>query len=64
MADITRALSDAGINIANMNLCRARRGGDALTVIETDQPIPAPVRREIGTLRGVLGVTCYEKEED
>lgn len=64
VADITRTLSDAGINIANMNLCRARRGGDALTVIETDQPIPAQVRGAIGLLRGILDVTCYEKEGD
>ena len=64
VADITRTLSDGGINIANMNLCRARRGGDALTVIETDQPISASVQAQIAGLTGILDVTCYEKEED
>ena len=64
VADITRTLSDAGINIANMNLCRARRGGDALTVIETDHPVPMEVQADIGALLGVLDGTCYEKEEE
>ena len=37
LADVTGALSRAGVNIANMSLCRSRRGGNALTVIETDE---------------------------
>ena len=64
VADMTRELSNARINIANMSLCRDRRGGDALTVIETDQKVPKVVRQLIGELRGVEGLTYYEKEED
>jgi len=64
MADITRELADVRINIANMSLCRDRRGGDALTVIETDQKIPPVARILIGELRGVKRITYYEREGD
>ena len=64
LADVTRELSNGRVNIANMSLCRDRRGGDALTVIETDQKVPKLVRQLIGELRGVEGLTYYEKEED
>ena len=60
VADVTRELSGARINIANMSLCRDRRGGDALMVIETDQKVPPVVRQLIGELRGVHGLTYYE----
>ena len=64
LADVTRELSNGRVNIANMSLCRDRRGGDALTVIETDQKVPKVVCQLIGELRGVEGLTYYEKEED
>ena len=64
LADVTRELSNGRINIASMSLCRDRRGGDALTVIETDQRVPPVVRQLIGELPGVEGLTYYEKEED
>ena len=64
LADVTRELSNGRVNIANMSLCRDRRGGDALTVIETDQKVPKVVRQLIGELRGVEGLTYHEKEED
>lgn len=63
LADVARELSNAKINIANMSLCRSRRGGDALMVIETDQKVPPVVRQLIGELPGVKGLTYYEKEE-
>ena len=62
-ADVTRALSSAKINNANMSVCRDRRGGDALMVIETDQKVPPVVRVLIGELRGIRSLTYYEKEE-
>ena len=64
LADVTRELSNGRVNIANMSLCRDRRVGDALTVIETDQKVPKVVRQLIGELRGVEGLTYYEKEAD
>lgn len=63
IANVTRELADAGINIANMNLCRDRRGGDALTVIETDQKIPPAARTRIERLPGIRRITYYEKED-
>ena len=63
VADMTRELSNAGVNIANMKLCRDRRGGDALTVIETDHPVLPETRQVIRNLHGVKAVTYYEKEE-
>ena len=54
VADETRELSNAGINIATMSLWRDRRGGDALIVIETDQKVspedPGPAGREAADL--------------
>ena len=64
VAEVTRELSNGRINIANMSLCRARRGGEALMVIETDQQVPPVVRQLIGELRGVAGLTYYEKGAD
>jgi L-serine dehydratase len=64
VADITRELAGVKTSIANMSLCRSRRGGDALMVIETDQPIPPIARTLISELRGVKSMTYYEKEAD
>ena len=64
VADETRELSNAGINIATISLWRDRRGGDALIVIETDQKVSEEVRRRILDLPGVKRLTYYEKEDD
>lgn len=40
VAGVTRLLSEGGINIAGMTVHRSRRGGGAIMVIETDQPVP------------------------
>lgn len=63
VANVTRELADVKINIANMSLCRDRRGGDALMVIETDQKIPPVARVFISELRGVKNLTYYERED-
>ena len=64
LANVTREISRAKINIANMSLYRSRRGGAVLMVIETDQVVPPVVRELINELPGVAQVTCYEKGED
>ena len=64
LSRILNELSVSGVNIANMSLNRDRRGGAALTVVETDQKIPADALERIQALYGVLGATYYEKEED
>ncbi len=46
VADVAQLLSDRNVNIATMQLYRDRRGGLAVMVIESDQPIyPATVER-------------------
>lgn len=62
LAEVTRELELGNVNIANLNLCRAKRGGSVLTVIETDQKIPPEVRTQIAGLQDVEHVTYYEKE--
>ena len=57
VADVTQALSSAKINIANMSVCRDRRGGDALMVIETDQIIPDSAISWLENLDGIIKVT-------
>jgi len=63
LAEVTRELSRGRVNIANMNLCRSRRGGAVLMVIETDPPVPPVVRQLIAELPGVESLTYYEKED-
>ena len=63
VANVSRELAAANINIANMSVCRARRGGDALMVIETDQKIPSSVQNAIAALKNIHRVTYYEKED-
>ena len=64
LAEVTRQISQAQINIANMSLCRSKRGGSVLMVIETDQTVPLAARQMISKLPGILGLTYYEKEAD
>lgn len=64
LADLTRNLSDGGINIANMSLVRDRRGGNVMTIFEIDQSVPQSVIEALRAVHDVLGVVYYEKEGD
>ena len=64
VAAVTSVLSQLQINLANMSLCRHKRGGDALMVIETDQHIKPNQVEFLTQLKGILSVTYYDKEED
>lgn len=64
LASIARELSKFRVNVANMSLCRDRRGGDALMVLETDQQVSAVTREMVAEISGVERVTYYEKEAD
>ena len=61
IAEVTGVLSGEGVNIAYMSLCRDVRGGNAIMVIEVDDPISARTVERLGDLEGILGVTYYEK---
>ena len=62
LAEVTWILEHGNVNIANMNLWRAKRGGSVLMVIETDEKVSPKVRTLIGELENVTGVTYYERE--
>lgn len=51
-----QAMGDAGINIATFHLGRERPGGDAIALVEVDQPIPQEVVERICALPQVLHV--------
>ncbi len=47
-------LGEAGVNIANFNLGRAEKGGDAIALVEIDGPCPEPVLDRIRALPDVI----------
>ena len=57
VAEVTSMLSHKSVNIANMSLYRDKRGGRAVMVVETDQPIPEEALRWLEHLEGILKVT-------
>ena len=57
VSHVTTMLSQNSVSIANMSLYRNKRGGRAVMVIETDQPIPEESIRWLEHLEGVLKVT-------
>jgi len=61
VAEVTRLLYVARVNIASMTTCRHERGGEALMVIETDQRLPADLLQWIRELPDVMGVTYYDR---
>ncbi len=62
VAAVTTILNQLRINVANMSLCRSKRGGEALMVIETDQHIKPHQVMFMADLEGILAVTYYDKE--
>ena len=63
LLEITRVLYEQAANIATVQLYRDRRGGLAVTVIECDDPLPEPLRRQIAALDGVVRCTYLDMEE-
>jgi D-3-phosphoglycerate dehydrogenase / 2-oxoglutarate reductase len=47
-------LGDAGVNIATFHLGRERAGGDAISLIEVDQPVPDAILQAICDLPHVV----------
>ena len=50
-------LGEAEVNIANMSLARNKQGGNALTIIEVDQPLASGVMESVRDMPGILSVT-------
>lgn len=53
VAAVTAELSAKGYNIASMKVSRARRGGSAVAVIETDSDVDEVTRSELNELVGI-----------
>jgi L-serine dehydratase len=64
IATVTGILNHLHVNVANMSLCRRKRGGDALMVIETDQHLTLHQVDFLRHLDGILSITYYDKEDD
>ena len=62
ISNVTQALTLARVNIANMSSNRDTRGGSAIMVIETDEPVPESILALLGNLSGIMHITYYEKE--
>lgn len=62
VAGISFILSQAHINVANMSFNRSGKGGRAIMVLETDEPVGERALAQMRLLAGVQQVTYYEKE--
>lgn len=57
VADISRLLSSEGINIGHMGVDRKSRSGDALTVVEMDEPARPAVLEQLSRLAAVSRIS-------
>ena len=64
MAEVTTLLTQHSVNIATLNLHRDKKGGNAVMVIESDQPIPADVMERLEAMEGILKVTYLMSREE
>lgn len=64
VAEVTSILSHQGVNIATMQLYRDMRGGLAVMVIESDQPIAPQVTQHLRDLDGIVRVTYLNMTEE
>ncbi len=63
VAAVTDALRRHRVNIATMQLYRSHPGGDAVMVLECDQPIPADLEAALAGMEGIRKVTVLNQEE-
>lgn len=63
VAEVSGLLSAHGVNIATMQLYRDRRGGLAVMVIESDQPIPPPLVEVLREHPGIVRCTYLDLAE-
>lgn len=63
VAEVTSALFNRAINIATMQLYRDVRGGYAVMVLETDEPVPPDVIAMLAGIKGILKITYLNIEE-
>lgn len=63
VAEVTSMLAAKAINIATLQLYRNKRGGDAVMVIEIDQPVPQELVFRLTALPGIMKVTYINGED-
>lgn len=63
VAEVTSMLYQKHVNIATLQLYRDKRGGDAVMVIETDQPVYKATICNLEQLEGIKKVTYIGEEE-
>ena len=63
VAEVAAVLSGRAVNIAAMQLYRDMRGGLAVMVLESDQPIPPQAVEELRGLPGIVRCTYLDMEE-
>lgn len=63
VAEVTSTLSRKNVNIATLQLYRDKRGGSAVMVIETDQPVWGETIRKLEEIDGISKVTYIGGEE-
>ncbi|WKY45771.1 L-serine ammonia-lyase, iron-sulfur-dependent subunit beta [Eubacteriaceae bacterium ES2] len=60
IATVTNLLAEQGLNIAKMNMYRSHRGGEAMMVIETDQPATIEMAASIEMMENVRKAVLIE----
>lgn len=63
VSEVTTMLAKRGINIATLQLYRNKRGGDAVMVIEIDQPVPKDAVQWLEQKPGIMNVTYLNGAE-
>ncbi|MBQ9535368.1 MAG: L-serine ammonia-lyase, iron-sulfur-dependent subunit beta [Clostridia bacterium] len=61
LAEMTRVFASNGYNIGNLRLSRAKRDGNAVTVVETDVPVDADTGAQIREIKGVSDVVSIPR---
>lgn len=64
VAQVTSLLTQYSVNIATLNLHREKKGGHAVMVIESDQPVPSDIIHRLESIDGILKVTYLMSREE
>lgn len=60
VSEVTSMLAHKSVNIASMQLYRSHRGGQAVMVIECDQPVPGDGLAWLSHIEGVIKITYFD----
>lgn len=63
IAEVTSMMAQKSINIATMQVHRGKRGGNAVMVVECDQPVPKESVQWLERLEGIIKVSYINGED-